>query len=235
VKRPFIDSDVVMRSRKKEALINLVGYVAGVIAKIWFSTCRVTVINRDVYRQYVLNKNQNMIGATWHRGAIFCVYFFGPVNPHFLVSKSDDAEYLARFAQRMGVTPIRGSSSRGAAAALHQMVRLLSARGGKFATVLDGPQGPRLKAKPGLIMLAQKTGVPIIPIAWSATMVYTFRKSWDRTMLPLPFSRVRVAFGAPILVPGESDKNGILLYTEKVQNALNRLTLQVDKACGYNG
>ena len=224
-----------MRSRKKQALANLVGSVAGAIAKLWFSTCRVTVINRDVYRQYVLNKNQNMIGATWHRGAIFCVYFFGPVNPHFLVSKSDDGEYLARFAQRMGVTPIRGSSNRGAAPALHQMVRLLSARGGKFATVLDGPQGPRLKAKPGLILLAQKTGVPIIPIAWSATMVYTFRKSWDRTMLPLPFSDVRMAFGAPIHVPRESGKDGVRLYTRKVQSVLNSLTRQVDKACRYDG
>ncbi len=231
----FIRPRLMMRSRKKEAMLGLVSGVAGALARLWFSTCRITIYNRDVYRDYLLNPSRNMIGATWHRGAIFSVYFFGPAHPYFLISKSDDAEYLARFARRMGAFPIRGSSSRGAAPALHRMTRLLSAKGGKFATVPDGPQGPRFEAKPGLILLAQKTGVPIIPMAWSANMVYTFRKSWDRTMVPLPFSRVRVAFGEPIHVPRAGGKAGALLYTRKVQEVLNNLTFFVDKACGYDG
>jgi hypothetical protein len=115
------------------------------------------------------------------------------------------------------------------------MIVRLKSRGGKFGTVLDGPRGPRLIAKPGLIMLAQKTGVPILPVTWSATKVYTFKKSWDRTMLPLPFSVIRLAYGDVIHVPAQGGKELVREYTHLVQTELNRLTEYVDRLCGYGG
>jgi lysophospholipid acyltransferase (LPLAT)-like uncharacterized protein len=222
-----------MLSRKENAQIKIISRLAGSLLRLWFATCRVEIINREIHERY-LNDEKDVIGATWHRGAIFMIYFYGPHHPTLLLSRSKDGEYLARFAERMGVTVIRGSSTRGAASALRAMIQLLKGKGGKIATVLDGPQGPRYVAKPGMIVVAQKTGIPIIPVAWSATRVYTFMKSWDRTMLPLPFSLVKVAYGDPIYVPASGGKARIGEYTHIVQESLNNLTREVDKMCGYN-
>ena len=223
-----------MLSRKENAQIEIISRLAGSILRLWFATCRVEIINNEVHERYLKN-DENAIGATWHRGAIFMIYFYGPYHPTFLLSRSKDGEYLARFAERMGITVVRGSSTRGAAPALHAMIQLLKRQGGKFATVLDGPQGPRYVAKPGMIVVAQKTGVPILPVAWSSTRVYTFMKSWDRTMLPLPFSLIKVAYGDPIYVPKSGGKARIMEYTRMVQESLNDLTRQVDNLCGYDG
>jgi lysophospholipid acyltransferase (LPLAT)-like uncharacterized protein len=223
-----------MLSHKENARIEIISRSAGSILRLWFATCRVEIINKEVHERFLTNE-KDIIGVTWHRGAIFMIYFYGPYRPTFLLSRSKDGEYLARFAERMGVNAVRGSSTRGAAPALRAMIQLMKRQGGRFATVLDGPQGPRFVAKPGMIVVAQKTGVPIIPVAWSSTRVYTFMKSWDRTMLPLPFSLIKVAYGEPIYVPASGGRARILEYTHLVQESLNDLTRQVDDLCGYDG
>jgi hypothetical protein len=219
---------------KQRAKVNILTRFAGSLLKLCFSTCKVQVINPEQHQRYLESK-ESIIGATWHRGAVFFVYYYGAYRPTLLFSRSRDGEYLARFAEQMGASVLRGSSSKGGTAALHEMIVRLKSRGGKFGTVLDGPRGPRLVAKPGLIMLAQKTGVPVLPAIWSATKVYTFKKSWDRTMLPLPFSHIWLAYGEVIHVPVQGGKNLIREYTRLVETELNRLTRHVDRLCGYNG
>ncbi len=208
--------------------------LAGGILRLVFSTCRMEIINEEVHRRYILGE-ESIIGATWHRGALFFIYFFGAVHPTMLLSRSRDGEYLAGFAEDMGVKVVRGSSSRGGAAALYAMIKMLRKERGKYATVVDGPRGPRYSAKPGLVALAQKTGVPILPVVWSGTHVFTFKKSWDRTILPLPFSTIRIAYGMPIYVPSDGHKSVIESYTRMLQEELLRLTRHVDELCGYAG
>jgi lysophospholipid acyltransferase (LPLAT)-like uncharacterized protein len=233
--RSHIAREPVTQWRGREgAKIDILARMAGFLLKLWFSTCRVKIVNPERHKRY-LESDESIIGATWHRGVIFFIYFYGPYRPTFLLSLSRDGEYLARFAERMGASVLRGSSSRGGTAALHEMIVRLKNRGGKFGTVLDGPRGPRFIAKPGLVMLAQKTGVPILPVTWSATKVYTFKKSWDRTMLPLPFSVIWVAYGDVIRVPAQGGKEVVREYTHLVQTELNRLTSYVDRLCGYDG
>jgi lysophospholipid acyltransferase (LPLAT)-like uncharacterized protein len=225
--RPFI-------SRRERAKATIISKIAAYLLKLCFCTCKIHVINPQQHQRYVEGK-ESIIGAIWHRGSIFFVYYYGTCRPTLLFSRSRDGEYLARFAEQMGSTVVRGSSSKGGMAALHEMIIRLKNSGGKFGSVLDGPRGPRFIAKPGTIMLAKKTGVPILPVTWSATKVYTFKKSWDRTMVPLPFSHIWIAYGEIIYVPAEGGKELIKEYTGLVESELNRLTRHVDWLCGYEG
>jgi lysophospholipid acyltransferase (LPLAT)-like uncharacterized protein len=212
--------------------ISLVTNTGAGLLKIWFKTCSVRITRPDLYREWVLSDRQ-LIAVTWHRAAIFFVHYFGSLHPKILFSQSKDGEYLARFAQKFGVQPVRGSSTRGGVEALREMIDYLKKGGKACATVLDGPTGPARVAKKGMMGLAMGTGIPIIPIIWSASRVWTFKKSWDKTMIPLPFSRITIHCSDPIYLPAELNKAGLEAYRLQVEKTLNRLTDEIDCLCGY--
>jgi lysophospholipid acyltransferase (LPLAT)-like uncharacterized protein len=159
-------------SRAEQLKINFAVNLAYGICRLWFSTCRVKILQPELHRQWAMG-SQPYIGATWHRGAIFYCYYYGPRHHMVMFSQSADGEYLARFAQKCGMIPVRGSSTRGGQRALVQMIRHLREGRGSCATVLDGPQGPRFVAKMGLLVLAKNTGAPLLPGNWSADRVIT--------------------------------------------------------------
>ncbi len=101
-------------------------------------------------------------------------------------------------AKRFGKSTIRGSSSRKGASALKRMLRLLKS-GAELAIAVDGPRGPAFEVKPGAVQLAQSTGTPIIPLAYSASKVKRF-KSWDNSFLPFLFGRLTIVYGEPIFL-----------------------------------
>lgn len=124
-------------------------------------------------------------------------------HPYVMISQSRDGERIARTVEVVGFRPVRGSSSRGGARALLQMVRLL--RGPEVCChLVDGPRGPRGEIKPGLILLAQRSGAALIPIVYSASRKWV-ANSWDRMVVPLPFGRVIARRLAPRFVPRELD------------------------------
>ncbi|MGD8694579.1 MAG: hypothetical protein PVI74_12055, partial [Syntrophobacterales bacterium] len=88
-------------------------------------------------------------------------------------------------------------------------------------------------AKKGMIVLSKLTGAPFIPVIWSANRTLTLRDSWDKTVLPLPWSRVYVAFGEPILIPTDSDSKDLERYRRLVEDRLNTMMAEVDRRCGY--
>jgi len=176
------------------------------------------------------------VGATWHRGAIFLVWFFRNIHPMIMFSRSKDGELFARFAEKIGVIPIRGSSSRGGDAALRSMIKFLSGPGvRKAATVLDGPTGPRCIAKKGMIALAMEAGVPLLPIMVSAYPAITLKKTWDKTMIPLPFSRVVVMYRRPWHIPKDLDSEQLEVLREDVEETLNKMMQELDRKTGYKG
>lgn len=219
-------------SFKDRLLISLSTHTAFWLIKGWFKTCPVRTNRQDIYDQWV-NSDRPMIVVTWHRASIFFVQFFGSLHPLIMFSRSKDGEYLARFARMFGVQPVRGSSSRGGAAALKEMINYLKKGGKVCASVLDGPRGPARVAKKGMVVLAMETGVPIIPIIWSADRVYTFKKSWDKTMIPLPFSPIMITAADPIFIPPDLDPGTQEGYRLQIENTLNQLTDEVDRICGY--
>jgi lysophospholipid acyltransferase (LPLAT)-like uncharacterized protein len=206
--------------------------ISSLFFKAWFKSCRLKILQDELHKEFFLESRQ-CIGVTWHRAAIFYCYFFGRFHPMAMFSQSQDGEYLSRFAQKCGVIPVRGSSTRGGQKALIQMIRSLKEGVQMCSTVLDGPQGPPFKAKKGLLLLAQKTGVPLLPSIWSARRTITLEKTWDKTMIPWPFSKVFIAYGSPMVVPEECSETEMEQLRLELENRLNTIMMEADQACGY--
>lgn len=155
----------------------------------------------------------------WHDRIFAGSYFFRDRGIVIMTSQSKDGEYIARFIRRLGYGAIRGSSSRGGSRALVEMIKTI--RGGlPMGFTADGPRGPRYVAKPGPVMLAKKSGQPIMPFVVQPRKFWTV-KSWDRTQIPKPFTQVAVIIGEPIYVRADEDVNATLI---KLQASLDELT-----------
>lgn len=190
------------------------------LTRLWFATCRVKVRGDGPLRDFVRSGNTG-IAAFWHYSFLFLFHYFRNFHAAVMVSASKDGEYIARLAQLMGHVPVRGSSNRGGVRALRDMIEQLR-RGNNSAIVADGSQGPARKAQPGSILMASKSGKPIFPFAWAANRALIF-KSWDRTVVPLPFATVIMRIGEPLLVPPGIDGSQVEWYRQELEDRLNRL------------
>ncbi len=97
-----------------------------------------------------------------------------------------------------------------------------------MATVADGPQGPALRAKPGLVRIAQKSGVHIMPMTWSADKVWMLAKAWDKMIIPRPFSRIVIYASKPYLIPKEAEGEEFDNHVKGMEKTLNVITRDVD-------
>ncbi|WP_207263556.1 lysophospholipid acyltransferase family protein [Desulfovibrio sp. Huiquan2017] len=143
--------------------------------------------------------------ALWH-GEIFPVTAFGHTATSHLVtfvSQSKDGEVIARVLERLGHTTVRGSSTRGGVKALLQAKRIMEQENRMAVFTVDGPTGPRYKAKDGIIFLAQRAGAKILPLRAYPVRRKIFTKSWDHFVLPFPFTRCPVYIGEPMTVTSE--------------------------------
>ncbi len=208
---------------------NLAGRLVGLMLR----TCRVGILSPREEQLYLREKNP-LIAATWHRGAIFFLYFFGHLRPAIMVSRSKDGEFLARFIELYGGLPVRGSSSKGGGAALRTMAEMVGSGQTNFAaTVADGPRGPRYQAKAGMIMLAMHTGLPLLPVMWSADRAWVLKKTWDHTMIPKPFAKVKLMAGRELRYPQHLDKQGLEAARLELERELNRLREELDHLCAF--
>src|SRR5215471_17910577 len=158
----------------------------------------------------------------WHDRVFLSTYFWQRRAIVVMTSRSFDGEYIARFIQRFGYGAARGSSSRGATGAIVEMVRLMRA-GCPAAFTIDGPRGPRYVAKMGAVLLAKKTGNPVLPFTIAAKSFWE-GKSWDRYQVPKPFTRARVFIAPPIHVPRDIDDEGLNAKRDELQRALDEIS-----------
>ena len=136
--------------------------------------------------------------ALWHGRILPGLFYLRNRGIVVITSRNFDGEWIARILSRYGFGTARGSSSKGGAAALVQLRRDLGA-GRAAAFTVDGPRGPARVAQPGAVWLAGATDNPILPFHIEASRHWTLR-SWDRTQIPKPFSRVAIVFGQPLTV-----------------------------------
>jgi len=134
-----------------------------------------------------------VIMAVWHGELGFPPFFYArTLRPNkelsILISEHKDGEYIARTMEYLGLNAVRGSSSRGGARVLLQAMKRIRS-GSDIAITPDGPRGPRHVVQDGIIALAQKQNVPIIALSIQAERYWQF-SSWDRFMIPKPFSKV---------------------------------------------
>jgi lysophospholipid acyltransferase (LPLAT)-like uncharacterized protein len=136
--------------------------------------------------------------AFWHRHLLLMPYAYRGRRISVLVSQSRDGELIARTVARLGIDSSRGSSSRGGIVGMRSLLRK-AAEGWDIAFTPDGPRGPLREVQPGVILAAAATGLPIQPVAIAASRAKLLR-SWDRFVVPLPFSAVHFVYGEPLVV-----------------------------------
>ena len=161
---------------------------------------------RDHY-DAVLASGQPPIMAFWHGRILPATVYFQRRGIVVITSENFDGEWIARIITRFGYGTARGSTSRGGVRALVQLKRDMAA-GRSTAFTVDGPRGPALKVQPGVVWLAKATGNPIVPFHIEAQSHWTAR-SWDRTQLPRPFSKVAICIAPPQFVAGDADEAAV--------------------------
>jgi lysophospholipid acyltransferase (LPLAT)-like uncharacterized protein len=122
-----------------------------------------------------------------------------------MVSEHRDGEAIARIVRRLGFATVRGSSTRGRARALLELARAGREGPGDLLLTVDGPRGPAGEVKQGVVFAASRTGLPVVPVGVAAANAWRVG-SWDRHLLPRPFSRVAVVYGQPIAVSPDADR-----------------------------
>lgn len=204
------------------------GWASKAIAGSWLGTCRITEFGREIEKEYFnQNPDKGLLYASWHRGLFFVIYWYRNRNVVSIASASEDGELAAQAAKRFGWITARGSSSRGGRQAYREMENLIK-QGHSGGLVADAPQGPRFVSKLGIVYLAKRTGIPIVPVIWSADRFWKLN-SWDRTIIPKPFARIVALYGEDwIVVPPKARRKECESYREQLDDALNRIMYQTD-------
>ncbi len=189
------------------------------LVHLWFRTCRINVQGQEIVEKTAAQGAT--IATFWHYSFVYCFFHLRKYPAAVMVSASKDGEYIAEVARLMGHLPVRGSSNRKGVQALRRMIQAVQ-DGHNCGIVADGSQGPPRKVQPGCILIASRTGCPILPIIWAAKPFKAFR-SWDRTVLPLPFSTIVLRYGEPMEVPPNLDGMRLEEYRDKLEKQMNQL------------
>jgi lysophospholipid acyltransferase (LPLAT)-like uncharacterized protein len=174
----------------------------------------------------IRKKNQKVIYAFWHGRMLALSFSHRWQKVHVLISQHRDGEFISRIISLLGFASVRGSTTRGGSKAIFQMANK-NLEDCDVAVTPDGPKGPKYIAQSGAIYIAQRSGMPIIPISDSAEKRWTL-KSWDEFIIPKPFSKVIIILGEPIYVDVQATPEKIELKRKELEEKLVSLTLQAD-------
>jgi lysophospholipid acyltransferase (LPLAT)-like uncharacterized protein len=187
-------------------------------------TTRLRFLREDI-PQAIHAAGGHFIYAFWHQRQVFFTWSHRDASAAVLVSKSKDGEMIAKTMRLSRINAVRGSSSRGGAAAAREMVDML--RSGKDVGISpDGPKGPAREVKAGAVRLAQLSGAPIVPIGNALSNKLEFAKAWDRFQVPLPFGRAVVIYGEPVRIGPDDDLAAKAL---ELKAGLDRITDEADR------
>jgi lysophospholipid acyltransferase (LPLAT)-like uncharacterized protein len=193
------------------------------LLQLWTRTLRYEVEDRAGIVGKTIS--ENYIGALWHSRLLLFPFvlrrFFSNRHGAALISASRDGELLADAIKRFDYDVVRGSSSRMGASAILQLTEVL-ASGHDVVITPDGPRGPAYELGPGIIFLAQKSGAAVVPFNMEYSSYWRL-KSWDRFIVPRPFSKVRVIIGQPHRVKSTSTDEEFEAERLRLQNALMAL------------
>ncbi len=213
----------------EELRYRLAGVVGGTAIDALLATTRYSVEGAEHY-EGLARAGRPVLLALWHGRLLACAYYHRGRPLTTLISRSRDGEYASRLFERWGFRIVRGSSSRGARTASRALLDAAAA-GESIAVTVDGPRGPLHRVKPGFIELARRSGLPIVPASASARGAWWFQ-SWDRFLVPRPFTRVHMAFGAPECVSADADAAALAGAAVRLETALTALTEAVDRRAG---
>ena len=213
-------------SFKERLIIRIAGLFAFSVLKLIGVTLRFQVTNPE-FEEEIVSAGKQPIYTFWHDRMLAGTYFFRNRGIVVMSSQSFDSEYTARCIQRFGFGIVKGSSSRGAVQGLVGLVRAMR-KGTAAAFSVDGPKGPRYEAKSGPVLLAKKTGNPILPFVVECMSFWSL-KSWDRLQIPKPFTKVNLIFSKPIYVDPAFPDESLQAKRLEMQHALDDVVSQGEK------
>lgn len=203
------------------------------LLRLYLSVLRVRVVGEETARKHFANHGR-LIAAVWHQRflpALAYVTKFRNFKPIVMISQSSDGELIASLASRLGLVPVRGSSTRGGREALMAILRAIKKNPGVIH-IVDGPTGPKGVVKAGLTAMAQVTGAPIFPVIISAEKAWVMR-SWDRFLVPKPFSTVTIRWGEPFVVPRGTRSDQLEEFRKQVERLLLEDHAEADLQSGW--
>jgi lysophospholipid acyltransferase (LPLAT)-like uncharacterized protein len=209
---------------RQRARITVITFVGGVLLRLLAMSWRIHVLHPE-HERGARAHGKPVIFAFWHGRLLPLLWWHRAQGIHVVISEHGDGEIIARIAEGLGYRTVRGSSSRSAERALLGASRAAAA-GQSVAFTPDGPRGPAESVAPGALVVSQRSGVPILPLAASASQAWRLR-SWDRFLIPKPFARVTIAYAEPLLVdaPTPRDAAG---YADELARRISDATRQAD-------
>ncbi|MBW1718667.1 MAG: lysophospholipid acyltransferase family protein [Deltaproteobacteria bacterium] len=200
------------------------------LTELWLASCRFTMVERDAIRP-LFEPGHPAIATLWHASLIYNLFYFRHHPGVVMVSGSSDGEWVARFLNSWGQIPVRGSKHKGGLLAIKEMTRIMRQQGCNAGIVADGSQGPARIAQKGAVVLSRETGVPMVPTGLAAKPAFRFN-SWDRTILPFPWSKVVMVCGRPISVPPDAKGIWIEEFRRNLEDSLNESTRIAEEIVG---
>jgi len=226
LERAYKFADLSAYSLRKRLLISLADLAFYSLISVLGKTARFEVEGWENHEE-VTNSGGLPIYVFWHDRIFLTTYWWRRRRIVVMTSQSFDGEYIARFIQRFGYGAARGSSTRGGVGAVVEMARLMRA-GCTTSFTIDGPKGPRYVAKMGAVLLAKKSGHPVLPVTMALARHWTL-PSWDKFQIPKPFTRAKVYVAGPIYVPGDADEAALQAKRDELQRVLDDLTHRADE------
>jgi lysophospholipid acyltransferase (LPLAT)-like uncharacterized protein len=199
-------------------LIRMAGWSIAWWIRLWISTVR--------YRFRMLGPGVNpfdpqlkekIIYAFWHEVMMVPAYHYGKTGAHVMISDHADGEMVAGACRYLGLGVVRGSTTRGSLRAMRSMLAKITQS--HLVITPDGPRGPRQRVQPGVVYLAARTGQPIVPVGFACKSAWRVR-SWDRFVVPRPFTDAVGVLGKAIHVPRDADKEQLEFYRQYLEDAL---------------
>lgn len=181
--------------------------------------------------EHLVPEGKGAILVTWHGRTLIPANLLRDRGYWALISLSRDGEVQNHIFQRFGFQTIRGSTGRGGVRGALQMARRVK-EGGILTFTPDGPRGPSHKVQPGVLLMAEKSGAPIIPFGISASRCWHL-KSWDGYLIPKPFARAYFLVGEPIYVPPKIDDAARTALAEQLEIAINCVEREAEARAGH--
>jgi lysophospholipid acyltransferase (LPLAT)-like uncharacterized protein len=203
-------------------IIKIAGFLIASLVRCWIATLsyRYRWFGKNV-DPHQPNFDGRYVYIFWHENMLLPLYHYGRADVWVLISQHADGQLITEVCHRMRFRTVSGSTTRGGVQAVRKMLRLSTH--GHLAITPDGPRGPRRVVQPGLIYLASRTGLPIVPIGIGYHRPWRMN-SWDRFALPRPFTRGYCITADPIVVPADSTREQLEDYRLRVEEILHRVS-----------
>ncbi|MBF0269750.1 MAG: lysophospholipid acyltransferase family protein [Alphaproteobacteria bacterium] len=223
------------RLRKSILRSDVVRYLACWLAanyiRLIHATQKVTTENIHIPEAF-WSQGKPFIMAFWHGRILMMPYIWPKKHSfHMLASQHRDGLLISRTVAHLGIDSINGSTTRGAGPAVRAIIKKIK-EGGCVGITPDGPKGPRMRCSDGVINIARLSGVPILPVTYSAAPS-RFMNTWDRFLLPRPFGKgIVFVWGEPVEVPRDADKDQIAALNQLLEDRLNVISAEADRRMG---